>query len=545
MKAKGLLLIIFCSLLLLCCKTSKESLSSEKRSSNELSTAEIEKNDMMIDAITALETGDLLKAEKLYNSVLKKDKKNSSAMFYLANIAFQKQDIASAIEYANKSIELNGSNVWYKIQLSQIYLAIQDYDKAAQVFETIVKQEPQTLEYWQRLASLYHLTNNTSKELDVLNKMEKRFGINETFSMAKYNIYNEQGNQKNAEKEILALTKAFPNKSEYWSILAERKMKEKDYDKAFEYYGKVKQINPDDEYLNLTFANYYLVKNNEDSLYYYLQKACEQEDIPYKTKVGIVFSVYRDKVDTDTATFFKFFNLLKIMRQTQDTNECQLWSMLNLAYMRTEDMQQGAYSAQKSIELGCQNFDLYQNWLIAASTFEDPQKIISIADKCIEVYPEQPSPYLFKGVSQAFLEQTSEAINTFKQGLKLTNNKIMQEDFYANLGDCNHTLGNNQESFDCYEKVLQINPENYGVLNNYAYYLALEKKDLDKAENMAKKVVDKYPNNTTFVDTYAWVLFQKGNYRQAKIVMESTLKQKEQWSEEQKEHYKQILKKAK
>ena len=554
MQAKKIFLVIITAFLVVCCTSNKDTANTNKKTStNVFSASEIPVNDMMIDAVTALETNDMDKAERLYNEVLKKDKTNSTAMFYLANIYFQKQDIVKAVDYAKQSIKLNDSNIWYKMQLAQIYIAQQEYEEAAKVFEDIVKQQPETLEYWQQLLSLYHVLSKDKKEVEILDKMEERFGISEMFSMTKYSIYNENGDDKNAEHEILALTKSFPNKSKYWSILAEREMKKKDYDKAFYYYNKVKGINPNEEYLNLTFANYYLAKGNEDSLYFYLQKAAAQEDILFKTKMDIIFTVYKDKVDTDTNTFYKFFNLMKIMRQTHDTNECQLWSMLNIGYMRAMDMKQGAYSAKKAIELGCNNYDLYQNWLYAASTFESADTIIEIANKTVEVYPEQPLPYLFVGVNHLQKAQQDNikgeyhsAIDALNKGLKRCgNNKNMQEDFYINLGDAYYGMDDDLTAFDYYEKVLAINPDNYGVLNNYAYYLALKNKNLDKAEQYAKKVYDKYPDNATFVDTYAWVLFVKGEYSQAKNIMDTILKDKASWSKDIQKHYKLIIEKIK
>jgi len=42
-------------------------------------------------------------------------------------------------------------------------------------------------------------------------------------------------------------------------------------------------------------------------------------------------------------------------------------------------------------------------------------------------------------------------------------------------------------------------------MNNYAYYLSEEKTDLKKAEKMSAKAVEKEPNNSTYLDTYAWI----------------------------------------
>ena len=503
-------------------------------------------NSAMIDAITALNTGDFSKAESLYKQVLTKDKNNAAALYYLSSIAFQKQDIAKSVDYGKQAIKANDTNIWYKLQLTDVYLSTQNYDEAAAMMEKVVKQKPEVLEYWQQLVNIYHVKGDFKGEISALDRIEKRFGVNEWASMIKYNLYREKKDNAKAEQQILNLTKAYPAQSKYWSILAEMQMKQKNYDKAFEYYKKVEETDPDNDLLNFTFANYYLVKQNEDSLYYYLKKAAAQEEVDFQTKMNIIFSVYQDKVDTDTTAFNRFFSLLETMKTTSDTANCQLWSMLNLGYMRKADFVSGAYSAQKSIDLGCEAYDLYQNWLYAASTFEQPDKMIEIADKTIETYPEQPLPYLFKGVNQEIAEDYENAVETFKMGLnKAGRDKAIKEDFYMNLGDCYHALGNKEECFKNYEEVLKLNPDNYSVLNNYAYYLSLDKKDLDKALEYSRKVVDKYPDNLTFVDTYAWVLYQMGRFQEAKTALEKVISQRQDWSETLENHYKEILNKVK
>jgi Tfp pilus assembly protein PilF len=58
------------------------------------------------------------------------------------------------------------------------------------------------------------------------------------------------------------------------------------------------------------------------------------------------------------------------------------------------------------------------------------------------------------------------------------------------------------------------------VMNNYAYYLSLEKKDLKRAERMSAKTVELEPKNSTYLDTYAWILYQQESYTLAKFYIE-------------------------
>src|SRR5690606_926667 len=83
---------------------------------------------------------------------------------------------------------------------------------------------------------------------------------------------------------------------------------------------------------------------------------------------------------------------------------------------------------------------------------------------------------------------------------------------------------------------------NLSVLNNYSYYLSLEKRDLDKAEQMSGITIKAEPMNPTFLDTYGWVLYEQGSYVMAKIYIEKAIEYNdEDPSAEVFEHYGDVL----
>ena len=92
------------------------------------------------------------------------------------------------------------------------------------------------------------------------------------------------------------------------------------------------------------------------------------------------------------------------------------------------------------------------------------------------------------------------------------------------MGDIYYLKQRPTETYAAYDSALVYYALNYSALNNYAYYLSLELKDLDKAEEMSYKTVKANPENATYLDTYAWILFQKGNYAQARIYIDSAIK---------------------
>ena len=67
-----------------------------------------------------------------------------------------------------------------------------------------------------------------------------------------------------------------------------------------------------------------------------------------------------------------------------------------------------------------------------------------------------------------------------------------------------------EELYAMYDRILEIDPYNLSVLNNYAYHLATHKGDLQRAERMSGITIKEQPNNAVYLDTYGWILYMQG-----------------------------------
>ena len=75
------------------------------------------------------------------------------------------------------------------------------------------------------------------------------------------------------------------------------------------------------------------------------------------------------------------------------------------------------------------------------------------------------------------------------------------------LAELYHNKQDNATTYTYFKKILKLNPDDMGTLNNYAYYLALDGKNLKKAYQMSKRTVETEPDNITYLDTFGWILF--------------------------------------
>ena len=119
--------------------------------------------------------------------------------------------------------------------------------------------------------------------------------------------------------------------------------------------------------------------------------------------------------------------------------------------------------------------------------------------------------------------------------------KILSQ-FYTYRAEAYYNLKRFKEAFDVFDKVVELDPENFMAMNNYAYYLSLKGERLGIAEKLSAKVIQANADNATYLDTYAWVFFMKKDYQLAKFYMEIALsKAAEDNSAVLIEHYGDIL----
>ncbi|MBE8720287.1 tetratricopeptide repeat protein [Sphingobacterium pedocola] len=165
--------------------------------------------------------------------------------------------------------------------------------------------------------------------------------------------------------------------------------------------------------------------------------------------------------------------------------------------------------------------------------------------EALNVNPGNAMLMYFTGLSYMVKEDFDSSRKMLELALdnSLNDNTYLQSIIYASLGDLYHQLKMEAESDVAYEEAIRLDSTNVSAMNNFAYYLSLRKKDLDKAAKYSALSNEIEPNSSTFQDTYAWVLFQQENYSDALRWIEKAIKSQNP-SAVLYEHYGDILSKV-
>jgi tetratricopeptide (TPR) repeat protein len=288
-------------------------------------------------------------------------------------------------------------------------------------------------------------------------------------------------------------------------------------------------------------ANYYEVVGDKEAAETQIRSALVNEKLDVETKVGIlsryVIRLRQTEKGMDSANAL-FQTLLE--QHPEDIDLKQMYGSLLVAQDKNDEAR---FQFQLITEMEPTSVGAWQQLLNLALKSEDIPEVIRICTRCQELFPDAPEYYFYLGVAYFQQDKYQEALDTYKAGLEIIpeNNLGLKSDFYGQIGDIYYQLKNLPETYKAYDEALKYNDKNVVILNNYAYFLSLEKKDLKKAERMSAQTVKLEPNNATYLDTYAWIFFVQGNYTLAKIYIESALANDTTKSAELVDHYGDIL----
>jgi tetratricopeptide (TPR) repeat protein len=285
-------------------------------------------------------------------------------------------------------------------------------------------------------------------------------------------------------------------------------------------YAEMLEIDPDNGLVLLALFEMTKQEGETSKSREYLTSAFRSEDLGIDVKINILLNLMSSPEES-LEYLFKLSDDL-IAAHPQDAKAHAIQGDLYNNFNRQEEART---KFQKAVELDPNRPPIWQEILIISSMLNDFETMNTESEKALEYFPQQPIFYLFNGIALQQLGRTKEAIDALEAGknLVIENNELLGQ-FCASLGDAYHSIDDHKSSDTSYDKALKYNPSNVIVLNNYAYYLSLREENLDKAETMAQTANSLSPNQVSFQDTYAWVLFKRGNYQNALFWIKEALK---------------------
>jgi tetratricopeptide (TPR) repeat protein len=447
---------------------------------------------------------------------------NNGGVFYALSNNYQKlKDETNAILYAEKAVQQDPENATYGELLADLYVRKRKYEEAARVYQNLIAQNPTKSEYHLEQAAVYIFDNQYDEALKSYDRAERIIGVSEEITRQKQMVLMKIGKIDDAVKEGEKLVTSDPEEIEYSIDQAELLMSNKKNDQAIPYLEKILKVNPENAQAHVMLAQLYQEKGDMEKCNRELELAFADANLDATTKARILMGyigMVKDDKSRETA-----FNLVKNLVK-QNPNDPKSHAIYGDLLMQKGDEKGARDEYVKAARLDKSVNEVWGNIINMDFRLKQVDSAIVHSEEAIEVFPNQAAFWYFNGSAYYQKRNHNKALESLEEARRLApEGSDLTQHIYALLGDTYNSVSKYEKSDDAYEAALKENPDNDHVLNNYSYFLSLRKEKLERAASLAEKLVEKHPNDPTYIDTYAWVLYVMKDYQKCKTFMEKAV----------------------
>ena len=464
---------------------------------------------------------DTAAATKIWREIVERDTTYAPAHYYLSLV---ERDRARTLNHAYRAFAADSTNKWYTENLASQLIAARHYTRAIPIFRRLMRLDPKSLQAYHALAILYGTSGMPYSAIAILDTAEIRVGYNPYLAEIQQQLLLETRQYDRAIEAGIRRVKEHPYDSQVRTSLAmaydasgRDTMARQTLEEAF-------KLDTTDVATTTIIADYYLRKGDTQRMLDYEERLFRNKNLDVNEKLR------RLEVHTSDVSFYgkNFLRLGSIIQglaidypNHPKVVDAYAQHMINggnyeyaLDYLRRH-LEDEATTAEDYI------------YVLQLEHFMERNDLIDQdLNAALERFPGDTEMLSFKGFIYSEREEYDKAIKVFKKALrnakKQKDNALISK-YLGYIGDAYHTQNKDMKAFIAYADALHYDNDNVLVLNNYAYFLSLTGRGLDKALTMANRAVSLESGNYTYIDTYAWVLHQLGRDAEAKQYMQRAL----------------------
>ena len=450
-----------------------------------------------------------------------------AAEVYYAQAAYYAElnNDSMALACMKKAADLNPGNDTYLERLAITHVNSRQFDEAVKAYERLYANNKDRIDVLDILLQLYNQQKDYKKMLSTLELVEALEGSNERLALSKMRIYSVLGQPDKEYETLKDLSDSHPNDMNYHVMMGNWLLQNGKEEEALEQYRLVLEEEPDHIGAKMSMLDYYR-STGADSLAQEIQEEMLiSQNTPIDDKVTLMRQVVADNEQAggDSTQVLALFN--RILAEPQKNADMY---ELYVAYMKLKEMPEDSINTvlAKALEVAPDNVGVRLQLVQSKWMGQDYNAVIDLCEPATEYNPDEMAFYYFLGLAHFQKDERDKALDAFRRGVSQIDeesNPDFVSDFYAIMGQILHDKGLDDEAFAAYDSSLQWKDDNIEVLNNYAYYLSERGERLQKAEQMSYRTIKAEPTNSTFLDTYAWILFMQERYEEAKIYINQAL----------------------
>ena len=464
-------------------------------------------------------------AMDLYRHCLDINPEAPEALYNIGLLYLYLRSDSIGTAYIRQACQRDANNPYYLETLAALYLNKRDAESSIPVLEKMASLQPRRSDILSQLAQLYSTVGDTDKAIGVLDRIELLEGFSPQVSVEKFRLYKEKGQLDSAFVQLQTLCDDAPHDMNLRVVVGSQYMLAGDTVRALQIYDEVRQKEPTNTNLQLATLDY-LRDSRQDSRYNAMRDSLLfLADSPTQLRVLMLRSYIAD-VQSDSTYAPRLeaaFDTL-LARPQQDAQVL----IMKAAYQvyRKQSQEAICETMRKVLEVEPGNETALRELLQYYAEKNDEKGVEDISRRGLNYHPEEIAYAYYLGMALAEQKKYTDATDILQQGLRVRTEFVsprLVSNVFGVLGDIYYQQQKETEAFAAYDSALVYMGDNIMCLNNYAYYLSLKEEQLDRAEEMSYRTIRQEPENITYLDTYAWILFKKGDYSHARSYMDKVV----------------------
>jgi tetratricopeptide (TPR) repeat protein len=490
--------------------------------------------------------GDLSKAGNALQQALAADPKSAAAHMAMGNLHLVQKDLKQAGEEFKKAADLAPVRSIERMKYADFEWGVGDADEVKRIATDMTKSAPDYLPGWFWLAELAYKDKKYDEALSLL---ENVFGRDEQYLDGRRlqgDVLLAKGDTKKALEVLERLDQTYPDVALIKYKLARTYLQNNNINQAKLALDQALSLNPGYDDAVLLLAEVNLSTGHGEAVIEPITRLLRRR--PDLRDAALILAGAYDSLD-------RFDDAAIVLEEQAKLapNDPQPLIALGMTYRQAKRNDQARQAFEKAAQLSPNNLSLVDRLVeldVVDKHFDAARQFIQ---RQFQKTPNLPASHFFEGrilvaegkwdAAEAELQRTLQLDPNFTdaydllvqaylatnrlphavsqlQGLLLKNpNNTSVIMMLARVYD---RMKDYPKARDAYEKLLSTQPNFVPALNNLAYLYAEHLNNLDKAYDVARKARELQGQDASIGDTFAWILYKRGDYQQALSILQES-----------------------
>jgi tetratricopeptide (TPR) repeat protein len=458
-------------------------------------------------------SGDFANALRYYYRAYLLDTTNAVILNSIGRTHLQADNYKSAELYLRKAVVLDNRDVENWTALGEAYLGMQQYPQAADAFARAVALKPRNMGIRRSLMFVYSQMGDREKLLQQYTEILNTIGFDPQIALQRAELLLSLDRPAEAREMYFLLVSMDGSNTDAILGLAAVDLSQGDTTSAKIHFQRALSMQPGNDKAEFLYTRLLRQERDWDTLIAYFNQRVAADSSDNRSRINLA-EAYFWREDFDSAKvyllpYYDIDGLLPGIQHLIGKTETRLEN-----YPTAEDYLRRALTAQP--DEASIYFDLAY-CLDEAGKYQAAADILGVA---AGLFPEQTLFHKYQAQVLLEAEAYGAAIAALNKALAAEPDDLVSLSILASLyaETQQHALADS-----VYQKALVIDAKNATILNNYAYGLAERDTLLIRAHKMATEAVRQEPNNPSFLDTIAWILYKLGRVDEAQPYMQRAL----------------------